>query len=167
MKSRTRESLLKALSYCSLRELPELDNGEDVWIKALALVTKNNGRDYFVAIEKDPKSLLNRVKKDFGDTGTIVEYKGIYPYLYLSSEYMPKFHDKTKDARVKYLASIKPNISWTQYSLKELNDAILGMAIESQLNHIKSNFNYEFIEDDRQEYTEAEARDDESEVEGQ
>jgi hypothetical protein len=78
---------------------------------------------------------------------------------------MPKFHDKTKDTRIKYLASIDPNISWSQYSLKELNDAILGMAIGSQLNHIKSNFNYEFIEDDRQEYIEAEAGGDEGEVE--
>jgi hypothetical protein len=55
------------------------------------------------------------------------------------------------------LASIRPNISWNQYSLKDLNDTILGIAIESQLTHIKSNFNYEFIEDDRQEHTETEA----------
>lgn len=163
MKSRTRESLLKALSYCSLRELPELDNGEDVWIKALALVTKNNGRDYFVAIEKDPKSLLNRVKKDFGDTGAIVEYKGIYPYLYLSSEYMPKFHDKTKETRVKYLSSVKPDVNWAKYSLKELNDAVLGLAIQAQLKYIQSNLNYTTIEDDEQGYIDAEVRRDEGE----
>lgn len=165
MKSNTRASLINALSYCSLRELPEMDSGEDVWVKALALVTKTDGSNCYVAIEKDPKTLKNRVKKDFGGTGAIVEYKSIHPYLYLSSEYMPKFHDKTKDARVKYLASIKPNISWNQYSLKELNDTILGMAIESQLNHIKSNFNYTSIEDDRQEDIEAEVRGDEGEVE--
>lgn len=167
MKSKTRASLIKALSYCSLRELPDADNGEDVWIKALALVTKTDGGNCYVAIEKEPKTLKNRVKKDFGGTGAIVEYNEFYPYLYLSQEYMPKFHDKTKDARIKYLASIEPNISWNQYSLKELNDTILGMAIESQLNHIKSNFNYEFIEDDRQEYIEAEAGGDEGEVEGE
>lgn len=157
MKSKTRASLIKALSYCSLRELPELDNGEDVWIKALALVTKTSGCDYFVAIEKDPKTLANRVKKDFGDTGAIAEYKEIYPYLYLSSEYMPKFHDKTKDARVKYLSDVNPNINWAKYTIKELNDAILGMAIQAQLNHIKSNFNYTSTEDDTQGYIDAEA----------
>lgn len=157
MRTKTRESLIKALSYCSLRELPKLDSGEDVWIKALALVTKTDGNRCYVAIEKDPKTLKNRVKKDFGGTGAIVKYDEVYPYLYLSQEYMPKFHDKTKEARVKYLASIKPNVSWSQYSLKDLNDAILGIAIESQLAHIKSNFNYEFIEDDRQEHTETEA----------
>lgn len=167
MRIKTRASLIKALSYCSLRDLPELDRGDDVWIKALALVTKTDGSNCYVAIEKDPKTLKNRVKKDFGYTGAIVEYNEFYPYLYLSQEYMPKFNDKTKEARVKYLTSINPNISWSQYSLKELNDTILGMAIESQLNHIKSNFNYEFIEDDRQECTEAEARGDEGEDKGE
>lgn len=163
MRNKTRASLIKALSYCSLRELPEVDSGEHAWIKALALVTKSDGSNCYVAIEKDPKTLKNRVKKDFGGTGAIVEYNEFYPYLYLSQDYMPEFHDKTKDARIKYLASIKPNISWNQYSLKELNDMVLGIAIESQLNHIKSNFSYEFIEDDRQEYTEAEVGGDESE----
>lgn len=167
MRSKTRASLIKALSYCSLREIPEVDSGEDVWIKALALVTKTDGCDYFIAIEKDPQTLVNRVKKDFGDTGAIVEYKCIYPYLYLSSEYMPKFLDKTKDARVKYLADINPSVNWAKMSLKELNDAILGSAIQAQLNHIKSNFNYTSIEDDRQEYVEAETRGDEGEVEVQ
>lgn len=163
MRSKTRLSLIKALSYCSLRELPELDNGEDVWIKALALVTKTNGCDYFVDIEKDYKTLTNRVKKDFGDTGAIVAYKSIHPYLYLSSEYMPKFHDKTKEARIKYLTDVNSDIDWSKRSLKELNDTILGLAIEAQLNHIKSNFNYTSIEDDRQEYTETEAGGDEGE----
>lgn len=167
MKSKTRASLINALSYCSLRELPDADSGEDVWIKALALVTKTNGCDYFVALEKDAKTLANHVKKDFGDTGAIVEYKEIYPYLYLSSEYMPKFQDKTKDARVKYLSGIEPNVNWSKYSLKELNDAIMGLAIQAQLNHIKSNFNYTIIEDDGQGYFEAEAGGDEGEVEGE
>lgn len=163
MRSKTRASLIKALSYCSLRELPKLDNGEDVWIKALALVTKTDGCDYFVALEKDAKTLVNRVKKDFGGTGAIVEYKETYPYLYLSSEYMPKFHDKTKETRVKYLTGVNPEINWSKYSLKELNDAVLGLAIKAQLSHIKSNFNYTSIEDDGQENIETEAGGDESE----
>ena len=167
MKSKTRASLIKALSYCSLRELPEVDSGEDVWIKALALATKTDGRDYFIAIEKDPNTLANRVKKDFGDTGAIVKYKEVYPYLYLSSEYMPRFQDKTKDARIKYLSNAMPSTDWSKCSLKELNDAILGLAIQSQLNHIKSNFNYTTISEDGQEYIEAEAGGDESEAEGE
>jgi hypothetical protein len=78
---------------------------------------------------------------------------------------MPKFHDKTKETRVKYLTDVNPEIDWSKYSLKELNDAVLGFAIKAQLNHIKSNFNYTSIEDDRQEYIEAEAGGDEGEVE--
>lgn len=165
MNKKTRESLLRALSYCSLRELPEVDKGEDFWIKALALVAKSDGNDYFVNVEKDIKTLSNRVTKDFGATGVIVKYKEIYPYLYLSSDYMPTFPDRTKAARVEYLKKMYPFEKFDGLSLKELNDKVLSTAITLQLNSIKSNNFYSDIEYDRQEYTEAEAGGDEGEVE--
>lgn len=142
MNKRTRESLVKALSYCSLRELPPIDNGEDVWIKALALVEKTDGGDYFVDLQKDPTTLLNKIKKDFGHTGSIVKYKEVYPYLYLSSDFMPTFNDKTKESRVTYLERVMPTGNWKTMSLKDLNNAIIGVAISLQLNNIKSNTIY-------------------------
>lgn len=149
MNSKTRASLIKALAHCSLRELPELDNGEDVWIKAIALVEKTDGCDYFVDIHKDATTLTNKVKCDFGPTGAIVKFKEFRPYLYLSSDFMPTFNDKTKDSRVKYLERMSPNRVWSKLSLKELNDAVIGVAISLQLNNIKSNTTYITIDDEQ------------------
>ena len=167
MKSRTRESLIKALSYCSLREIPEADSGEDVWIKALALVTKSDGNDYYVSVEKDAKTLINRVKKDFGPTGAIVKYREFYPYLYLSSEYMPKFPDKSKETKVKYLEERIPDVNWAKRSVKDINDAIIGLAITAQLKDAISNFYYTEVEEDGQGYIETEVGGDEGEAEGE
>jgi hypothetical protein len=147
IKRNTRASLIKALSYCSLRELPEPDNGEDVWIKALALVTKSDGSDYFVNIVKDADTLENKVKKDFGPTGAITKYKEFYPYLYLSPEYMPKLSDKSKDAKIEYLSRVYPNRDWSKFTVKELQNAIIGSAITMQLNQINYNINYNFVDD--------------------
>lgn len=156
MNKRTKESLVRALSHCSLRELPPIDNGEDVWIKALALVEKSDGCDYFVDLQKDPATLSNKVKKDFGHTGSIVRYKEVYPYLYLSSNFMPTFSDNTKESRVTYLERVNPTGNWRAMSLKALNSAIIGVAISSQLNNIKSNTIY-ITEQDGEDGIETEA----------
>lgn len=161
MRSNTRQSLIRALSSCSLRELPEIDSGEDVWIKALAMVEKSTGEECFVSLSKDPYTLKNKVSRDFGSTGAIVKYISIHPYMYLSDNFMPKFRDKSKDSRVEYLKRLDRNVDWDKKTLKELNDAIIGFAIMMQLNNMESNINY--IEDDRQGDFETEDRGDESE----
>lgn len=161
MRSKTRESLIKALSYCSLRELPEMDSGEDIWIKALAIVEKSTGEECLVSLSKDPYTLKNKVSRDFGSTGAIVKYISIHPYLYLSDNFMPKFRDKNKDSRVEYLKRLDRNVDWNKKPLKELNETIIGFAIMMQLNNMESNINY--IEDDKQRDAETEVRGDEGE----
>lgn len=148
MNSKTRESLIKALSHYSLRELPEEDNGEDVWIKALALVTKYDGNDYFVGLEKDPITLTNRVKADFGPSSTIVKYKAIYPYLYLSAEYMPK-SDMKKDEKIDYLKRQFPLLSFEKKTVKELDALIIGSAIKLQLAQATMDKYYNDIDDEQ------------------
>ena len=147
MNKRTKESLVRALSYCSLRELPEIEDGETIWIKALALVEKGTGEECFVELTKDYDMLSNKVTKDFGGTGAIFKYKSIHPYLYLSSSYMPSFRDRTKDSRIAYLERVRPGIDWSSKGFKELNSAIIGIAIKLQLNSIKSNTIYITEED--------------------
>lgn len=149
MNKKTRESLIKALSYYSLRDLPEEDKGEDVWIKALALVTKYDGNDYFIGLEKDPTTLSNKIKNDFGPSSAIVRYKAIYPYLYLSAEYMPKSGMK-KDEKVAYLSRFYPYMNFDGKTVKELDNLIIGTAIKLQLEQVK-NDNYH-IEVDNGEY---------------
>lgn len=156
MRSNTRQSLIRALSACSLRGLPEEDNGEDVWIKALALVEKSTGEECFVSLTKDYHTLEDKVTRDFGATGAIVRYISIHPYLYLSDSFMPRFNDKTKESRVAYLNRFNSKVDWTKKTLKELNNTIVGFAIMMQLDSIKSNTNY--IEDDGQECVETEDR---------
>lgn len=127
------------------------------------MVTKTDGSRCYVAIEKDPKTLNNRVKKDFGGTGAIVEYNEFYPYLYLSQEYMPKLADKSKDAKVEYLSKIFPHKNWSKCTVKELQNAIIGSAIMMQLNQINYNANSNNEEDNGEERIEAEVRRDEVE----
>lgn len=152
----TRVSLLKALSKCSLRELPEKYDGEDVWIKALALVVKATGEECFVSLTKDPKTLTDKISNDFGGTGVVIKYKSIHPYLYLSDDFMPKFNDKSKESRAAYLHKMDPATDWSKKTLKELNNAIIGIAIKLQLNNINSNTHY--IDDYGDNDTETESR---------
>lgn len=126
--------MIKALSYYSLRELPPEDSGEDVWIKAIALATKYDGNDYFIGIEKDPLTLKPRVKKDFGPTSAIVSVKAVFPYLYLSAEFMPK-GASNKDAKIGYLAKYYDEAELHKHSVKELDKMIIGVAIRQQLLH--------------------------------
>lgn len=163
MRNNTRQSLIRALSFCSLRELPEADNGEDVWIKAIALVEKSTGEECFVSLTKDYHTLENKVTRDFGATGAIVRYISVHPYLYLSSDFMPKFNDKSKDSRVAYLRGFNSSIDWNKKTLKELNNIIIGFAIMMQLDNIAANEKY--IEDDRQEIVDTEVRGHEDEIE--
>lgn len=151
LNKRTRESLLAALSYYSLPDIPEPDNGTDVWIRALALVTKYDGCDYFVCVEKKWDTLTNRVVKDFGVGGAIREYKEIYPFIYLESGYMPNRLDKTKESRINYLATIDRTRSFDGLSIKELDNLIIGYAIKAQLNAEKANKYYKQYYDDYEE----------------
>ena len=155
MRSSIQKSLIKALSACSLRELPEIEDGETVWIKALALVEKVTGEECFVELTKDCDTLSNKVTKDFGGTGAIFKYKSIHPYLYLSSSYMPSFNDRTKDSRIAYLERMKPDTDWSSKGFKELSSAIIGLAIKLQLDSIKSNTIY-ITEEDGERNVEAE-----------
>lgn len=131
----TQESMIDALSYCALRDLPPEDEGKDVWVSALALVAKADGNLYFAYVEKDPKTGDNRIIKDFGSMSVIRKVETYYPISYLKSEYMPEFKTKTKEERVKYLAKMtfQDASNFEGMSVKELNKMILNKAIGNQL----------------------------------
>ena len=77
MKKNIKEtSLVGALSYFLLRDLPEKDNGENIWVKALALVKKKDGSESYVYVAKDPKTLDNKIVK-----GTLVKMLSDEIYL--------------------------------------------------------------------------------------
>lgn len=129
----TRESLINALSWASLRELPEKDSGENIWIRALALASKRDGSKGYVAMVKG-KNGEDRIIKDFGSVSVIVEIDAIYPYCYLDSTYLPTFETKKREDKIKWLSMQRPDENFEELTAKELNKAILNVAMQNQLN---------------------------------
>jgi hypothetical protein len=130
-----RESLIDALSWASLRELPEKDNGENIWIRALALVSKRDGSKAYVALVKG-KDGEDRIIRDFGSVSMIVKIEEIYAFEYLDSSYLPTFDSKKKEDKIKWLSMQRPEVNYEEMNSKELNKAILHVAMQNQLADI-------------------------------
>ena len=127
-----RESLVSALAYCSLRDLPEIDNGEEVWIYALAKVEKSDGSTSYALVEKDDDG-ANRFLKDFGSISSIRSVVSYHPYVFLKPAYLPKFKSENKEERVEYLKKmLSDGRDFAKMSKKELDIIILNLAIKNQ-----------------------------------
>ena len=126
-------SLLNCLSWCSVRQLPDEWDKKNVYIKAIAKVMKADGSISYVAIKKDSKG-EDMFVKDFGSISMIRKVLAIYPYLYLDAMYMPTFKSNSKAEKVAYLQSHNKNVDYSQMTGKELDKAILAVAIQKHLN---------------------------------
>lgn len=127
-----RESLVSALAYCSLRDLPEIDNGEEVWIYAVAKVEKSDGSTSYALVEKDDEG-SNRFLKDFGSISAIRSVVSFHPYVFLKPAYLPKFKSEKKEERVEYLnKKLSDGRDFAKMSKKELDIIILNLAIKNQ-----------------------------------
>lgn len=130
-----RESFIAALSFSCVRELPPEDDGQSVWIRAIGLAKKRDGSKGYVAIVKD-KNGENKILKDFGSISQIVEIEKVYPTLYLDSSYLPTFETKKREEKIKWLSMQRPEEKFEELTGKELNRAILHVAMQNQLNDI-------------------------------
>lgn len=128
-----RKSLISALSQYSLRDLPQPDDGQSVWVKALALVNKKDGTQSYVCVKKDPKTYGNVICMDFGTCSVIANFVEFYPFAFLKNGYMPIFKGQKKDDRVAYLQKYNKDVDYSKYTLKELDKEIISLAIERQL----------------------------------
>lgn len=137
MADKQKESLLAALQYCSLRTLPDVEDGESVWIQALAKVAKRDGTRSYVLVEKDGRDGSNRILKDFGSISMIAKFEEFYPTMYLYPEYVPEFENNKKESRIHYLRKNRGEEDYSEYTLKELNKLVVCTAIQMQLNAIK------------------------------
>lgn len=135
----TEKSLIDALAYCSLPRLPEVDNGEDFWIKAIAKVVKSNGGEYYVLVEKDVNTLENRIVRDFGDLLTIAKVVEYYPFDFLKARYMPTFKGNSKEPRISYLVNYsgKTREELEGMTVKQLEKELLKVAIKLQIENEK------------------------------
>lgn len=136
MRNRSEESLLDALSYCSLRSLPEPDDKENIWIRAIAKIAKADGQTYYAYVEKDDK-LNNKIIKDFGSISAIVKVVEYYPFSYLKPAFMPKFKTKTKEERINYLTRYNKDLKLEGLSVKELDRLVVLGAIKMQMEQEK------------------------------
>jgi hypothetical protein len=134
----TEKSLVDALSWASLRELPPKDKKENVYILALALVSKKDGSKSYVATKKG-KDGKDRVVKDFGSTATIVKIEEVYPYLLLDGNYLPTFEGKKREDRIKWLTMMDAEGNYEEMTLKELNKEVLLIAMRNQLRAMENN----------------------------
>jgi hypothetical protein len=55
MKDYKEKSLIDVLSFCDLRDLPEEDKKEYVWVRAIGLVEKNNGTQNYAVLTRNIK----------------------------------------------------------------------------------------------------------------
>ena len=137
MKKNKEESLISALSFCSLTDIPEEDNGKDIWTKAIGLVTKRDASESYIYLEKDAESLGYKIVKDFGSISAIYSVKKIYPFEFLKKFYVPEFKGDKKEDRLKYLENYAPNVDYSKMTLKALDKEILKIAIKRQLEDEK------------------------------
>lgn len=131
------QSLMDALQYCSLRSLPEVEDGESVWVQALAKVAKRDGTFSYVLVEKNSKDGSNKIIKDFGSVSIIADFLEFYPITYLLPEFVPEFDSNRKEPRNNYLRKNRGDEDYSEYTVKELNKLIVCTAIQMQLNAMK------------------------------
>lgn len=131
MKNWLEQSLIECLKWAKIPSLPEEDDNENIWIKAIALVEKKDGTESYVAVTKDD-NLENKIVKDFGSVSIVHSIKAYYPYLYLSAAFVPEFKTRKKEERIAYLSKCYRDMDFSGMSLKELDKLIIQRAIKQQ-----------------------------------
>jgi hypothetical protein len=132
MKDYKEKSLLDALSFCDLRQLPEEDKKEFIWVRALGLVEKVNGTSNYVVLRANSVTDYSIIK-DFGSTAAIVRVTSVYPYEFLDSKFLPDFKGAKKEERINWLLRNGVQKNLTTLSIKELDKECANLAINKQI----------------------------------
>ena len=102
MRDRKNESLVSALSWAGLTELPPKDTKENVYVRALALVAKTDGTESYVALVKD-RTGEDKIVTDFGSIYPIAKVKEVYPYNFLDARFIPSDILNNKEDMIAWL----------------------------------------------------------------
>lgn len=135
------QSLTSVLRYTRLRELPQEDNGKNVWIMAIVRVRKSDGSTNYAVADKDAEGKM-RIMKDFGSVCSIFSIDNIYPFAYLGVEYMPVFKTQKKEERIEWLNKNAERQDYTGFTLKELDKTILNNQVLLAIKNFKNNMDY-------------------------
>jgi len=126
-------TLLEALNYAHLHELPAEWNKKDHWIKAIGLTNRSSGLQSYAILRMDGSGNYHAVK-DFRFDG-LRSIVAIYPYIYVDSQFLPKFTQKQTDEKHEYIAKIsgKSIEEVKNLSAKEQKAIMAEYAIKMQL----------------------------------
>ena len=131
-------TLVEALCFCCVRELPEELKGKEVWIKAIGLVSKVDGSQSYVYLERGELGASN-IKKDFGTLSPIVKIDKIYPYLYLSEDEVPKFSKEDKGEKTSWLVARGYNEEeLSTKTPQQINKLVIDECVKAALNKDKT-----------------------------
>ena len=95
-----KESLLKALNFCSVSELPEAlsEDSDGVWAIGIAKVKKNDGSTSYSVVKNDGTG-KPVIYVDYGRPAIIVSIEEIYPSSYLNQDNLPSIRSKKDISR--------------------------------------------------------------------
>jgi hypothetical protein len=131
----THQSLVEALSFCALRDVPEEWDKENVYLKALALVRKSDGSESYVLLQKDNDG-NDKVVKDFGTSSIIRMTISVHPFVFLDQRWIPAFKTQAKEERIQWLERYDVDGDYRSLSKKELDKAIFHKAMQNALKSI-------------------------------
>ena len=130
------KSLIEALSYCHLRELPkEASEYDSIWIRAIAYVTKADTTKSYVLMDKAADGSY-RIIKDFGTISNIVNVRSIHPFQFVSEDSLPIFKGNNKQERIDWLTNNGVKIDG-ELTLKQLNNIVVNFVIQQELRNNK------------------------------
>lgn len=139
MEKLNKESLVRALSFCGLREVPEEWDKENVYLRALALVSKSDGSESYVLVAKDGRG-NDKVVKDFGNVCAINATISVHPFFFLDTRWLPEFKPKGKgkanaDGKAERIAWLERNgvVMNEKTDIKTLDKEILYVAMQKAL----------------------------------
>lgn len=135
MKDYKEKSLIDVLSYCDLRDLPDEDKKEYVWVRAVALVEKRDGTQNYAVAKANAVGDYS-ITKDFGSISTIVNVKQYFPYEFLDATFLPDFKGAKKEDRINWLVKNGVSKDFSSMSAKALDKECTNFAIKQQLNKV-------------------------------
>ncbi len=136
MKNQKEETLIQALNYAHLHELPDKWDNKSLWIKAIGLVTRRNGGvQSYVILRREADGRICTIK-DFS-LDAIRSIDEVYPYIYIDSQFLPKFTTQQRDEKHEYIARIsgKSIEEVKNMSAKQQKEIMVGYAMKIQLNN--------------------------------
>lgn len=137
------QSLFEMLQYAKISCLPEKNNENKIWAKAIVKIVRNTGLCDYAIAEHDFFSWKEvAVKKEVGGVGIARDIIDIYPYQYLSDTFIPNV--STKKEIIDFVYSRVPEDR--EYLESITNDALKNMlynaCIKEQIKRIDLNRSY-------------------------